>query len=118
MCCGATRAVGRLPKSAILLGEDNGEPATYVKVNDAQLIPGAATGSQIYVRGSSVEQAIEDGLIEDVSVGASKRSRRKTIFRVTMPDGEKHDFKQFAPARSYSIRNGGKLEVVTEDPDA
>jgi len=114
MCCGATRAVGRLPGSAILLGEDDGNPPSYVRVVDPDLVPGVSTGSQIFVKGSSVAQAIEEGLLQDVSAGAM-RSGGRTIFRVHIPgDDEPKDFPVFATARSYAIRNGGRLEVVKE----
>lgn len=116
MCCGASRAIGRLPQAAILLGEDDGGAATYVRVIDGTLIPGVSTGAQIYIKGTSVEQAIEGGMLQDVGAAAVQRnSGKRTIFRVRIPgEDEPHDFPAFATARTYAIRNGGKLEVVTE----
>lgn len=116
MCCGASRAVGLRPQQAFLLGEDDGSPPRYVRVNDSELFPGVGSPNQIYVKGTLVQQAIDEGKIEDVG-SIAVRKRGKTIFRVTLPDGSTHDFTAYATARSYSVRNGGKITVVQEDND-
>jgi hypothetical protein len=113
MCCGSARAAGLLPQTSFLLGQDDGSAPRYVRVVDASILPNAP--QYAYVRGSAVDQAIEEGKLEDVSATAiANRStkRTKSIFTVTMPSGEVIEFDQYNPARTYSIRNGGSLAVI------
>lgn len=113
MCCGSSRAVGIRPQTALLIGDDDGSNPRYVRVNDPELLPGVGVGGQVFVRGSAVQQAFDDGKIEDVSRG--NRSKTKTTFRVTLPDGSKQDFAAYATANSYARRNKGTVMVVKEN---
>ena len=113
MCCGASRAIGLRPQAAILLGEDDGSAARYVRVNDPDLIPNYSTGAQLYVKGSGVQPAIEEGKLIDVS--ATTLQSGGNMFRVTTPDGQQYDFTSYASARSYSVTNGGRIEIVPKE---
>lgn len=114
MCCGSSRAVGIRPQTALLLGDDDGSAPRYVRVKDPELLPGVTAGAQVFVRGTSVDQAIEEEKLEDVSRRMS-RPKTKTEFRVTLPDGTELDFPAYATAAGYSRRNNGTIRVVKKD---
>lgn len=119
MCCGASRAVGLRPQTSYLLGEEDGEPARYMKVLDGTLVSGVSTGAQRYFRGDLVDQAVDDGKLEDAMtsrVATTTTTTKITKFRVTLPDGREVDFASFATARQYAIRNGGTTTIIQEDP--
>ena len=114
MCCGASRAIGLRPQAAILLGEDDGSAARYVRVNDPDLLPSHSTGAQIFLKGSGVQQAIDEGKLVDAA-SPSLRKSSGNAFRVTTPDGRQHDFPAYSTARSYAVTNGGRIEIIPKE---
>lgn len=112
MCCGSARAAGKLPTNSYLLGEEDTRPARYVRVLSPDVLP--VTKGTVYVRGTGVDQAIEDGLIEDAYAMRQRQQTTKTTFRVTLRDGTVENFDQYQPARLYATREGGVITVVKE----
>ncbi len=115
MCCGSSRSVGLRPQSSILLGEETKEPAQYLYVADGELVPSVSSGAYRYFRGSSVEQAIEEGKLQVASPQRTAKAKKVTKFRVTLPDQSELDFTSHTTARQYAVRNGGTTRVVQED---
>lgn len=112
MCCGASRRAGKLPTNSYLLGDESDEPARFVRVLDPSVLP--VQKGTVYVRGTGVQQALDDGLLEPAHVLRQQRQSTKTIFRVTLRDGSVEDFDQYQQARLYSTREGGQISVVKE----
>lgn len=110
MCCGAGKRAGKLPANSYLLGDETPSPARFVRVLDPTILP--VKSGTVYVRGSGVEQAIEDGLIEDASVKRVKQGPTRTEFHVTQPNGEVEEFATYQQARVFSTREGGTIKVV------
>lgn len=112
MCCGSSRAAGKLPTNSYLLGDEDTRPARYVRVLDPDLLP--VQKGVVYVRGTGVDQAIEDGLIEDAYIARQRTASTVTRFKVTKRDGSVEMFDQYQPARLYATREGGVITVVKE----
>lgn len=112
MCCGSSRRAGRLPTNSYLLGDESDAPARFVRVLDDSVLP-VARGT-VYVRGTGVEKAIEEGLLEDAVALRQRRAASKTIFRVALPNGDTEDFPQYQSARLFATREGGTIRVVKE----
>src|SRR5690348_2804441 len=109
MCCGASRRAGRLPTNSYLLGDEDATPARFVRVLDASLLP--VSKGTVYVRGTGVQQALDDGLIEDANAQRHRARATTTTFRVTKGDGTVEDFTQYQQARLYATREGGNITV-------
>ena len=104
------------PQTSFLLGEENDQGPRYVRINDHELINGAPAGSQRYVRGTAVDQAIEEGKLTDVSAAAmERRTGQVTKFKVTFKDGTTETYPSYAAARSVAITRDGSISVVQED---
>lgn len=112
MCCGASRRAGKLPTNSYLLGDEDAAPARFVRVLDPSVLP--VSKGTVYVRGTGVQAAIDEGLIEDAHVLHQRRATTTTTFRVTKPDGTTEDFTQYQQARLYATREGGTIRVVKE----
>lgn len=112
MCCGAGRAAGKIPTNSYLLGEETDAAARFVRVLDSTILP--VSKGTVYVRGSGVAQAIEDGLLEDASMVRQRAATTKTTFRVTLKTGEVENFDQYQQARMFATREGGQISVVKE----
>lgn len=106
------------PRAAIILGEDDGAAPRYVKVLDGSLVNGVTAGAQVFMKGTALDQAIEEGKIEDVSRPVSRsRNGEVTTFRVHIPEQESRDFSAYIVARQYAARNGGTIEIIKKGPD-
>lgn len=119
MCCGSSRAVGLRPNTAFLIGSDDGQAPRYVKFNDGDLVPNVPAGANRYVRGSGVDQAIEEGKIEDAG-SSSVMSRQQgdvTLFVVTDKDGNVKKFLSYTVARQVAVRDGGAISVTVGKAD-
>lgn len=110
MCCGAGRTAGRIASNSYLIGEEDNVPARFVRIISPEIIPNK-TGTA-WVRGSMVQSAIDDGLLED----ASKRRNppMKTVFIVTSRGGEVERFDSYQAARVTASRNAGRISVSKE----
>jgi len=112
MCCGAGKRAGKLPTNSYLLGDEDATPARFVRVLDPSVLP--VSKGTVYVRGTGVQSALDEGLIEDAHVLHQRRTTTKTTFRVTKPNGDTEDFDQYQQAHLYATREGGTIRVVKE----
>lgn len=116
-CCGASNSVGLAPKAAVLLGDDDGNPPRHLLVSDSSLIPNVPSGRTVYVKGSAVDQAIEEGKLKEAPKPGGRLNSKVTKWRVTIPSGEAYDFPSWASAKKYSDRNNGVMSIIQEETD-
>lgn len=119
-CCGARRVPGMSPSSAIVLGSES-DTIVYARVmgDGESLAPQVRSGDQRYFTGTGLIDALERGLLMDVSAGAVRTRRvRRHSFAVVCEDGSREVFDAWRAAQVHARACGGRIEVVGVEGDA
>lgn len=97
---------GSSASTAIVLGEPNG--IVYrVLVKDPNIVAGYPVNSYVYVKGTGVEPAIEEGLLEDTGWEQQTATSNTTVYCVGASMDDCYD--RLADAKKVAVATGERI---------
>lgn len=116
-CCGQSNLPGSHPTMPIVLGHaDPASPVVYARITAAgsTLVAGLSSGDQRYFSGTGVIEALDTGMLMDVSAAAVRSGRQalRHEFLVVTAGMEPERFGVWKAAKERAAETGGHIEVV------